>query len=252
MLSQVKNHHRNFMDGKSLPVCESRLIELRGVTKAYDVAAGKFLALKEVGMQVDAGEFVAVVGKSGSGKSTLINMITGIDNPTSGEVFVASTPIHALNQEQLAVWRGKNVGIVFQFFQLLPTLTVVENVVLPMDFCNTFPVSERRDRAISLLEKVGIAEQADKLPSDLSGGQQQRAAIARALANDPPLLLADEPTGNLDSQTSEAIMQLFTDLAAEGKTVVMVTHERDLSGYFTRTVILSDGTIVSNTGGQNG
>jgi len=245
MLSQVQNHHRNFMEGKSLPVCESRLIELSGVTKAYDVAAGKFLALKGIDMQVDAGEFVAVVGKSGSGKSTLINMITGIDNPTSGEVFVASTPVHALDQEQLAVWRGKNVGIVFQFFQLLPTLTVAENVVLPMDFCNTFPVSERRERAISLLEKVGIAEQADKLPAALSGGEQQRAAIARALANDPPLLVADEPTGNLDSQTSDAVIQLFANLAKEGKTVVMVTHERDLSRYFTRSITLSDGVVVT-------
>lgn len=251
MLTQVLQNHHRLIEGETLPVRESRLIELRGVTKAYDVAAGKFMALKGIDMEVDEGEFVAVVGKSGSGKSTLINMITGIDNPTSGEVFVASTPVHTLNQEQLAVWRGKNVGIVFQFFQLLPTLTVAENVVLPMDFCNTFPVSERRERAISLLEKVGIAEQADKLPSDLSGGQQQRAAIARALANDPPLLLADEPTGNLDSQTSEAVMQLFADLAAEGKTVVMVTHERDLNRYFTRTVILSDGTVVSNVGGQN-
>lgn len=252
MLTQFLQNHHRLIEGEALPVRETRLIELRGVTKAYDVAAGKFMALKGIDMEVDEGEFVAVVGKSGSGKSTLINMIAGIDNPTSGEVFVASTPVHALNQEQLAVWRGKKVGIVFQFFQLLPTLTVAENVVLPMDFCNTFPVSERRERAISLLEKVGIAEQADKLPSDLSGGQQQRAAIARALANDPPLLLADEPTGNLDSQTSEAVMQLFADLAAEGKTVVMVTHERDLRRYFTRTVILSDGTIVSNVGGQNG
>ena len=249
MQTHLKNHH---LIKEVLPVRESRLIELHGVTKAYDVAAGKFMALKGIDMQVDAGEFVAVVGKSGSGKSTLIDMITGIDNPTSGEVFVTSTPVHALDQEQLAVWRGKNVGIVFQFFQLLPTLTIVENVVLPMDFCNTFPVSERRERAMSLLEKVGIAEQADKLPSDLSGGQQQRAAIARALANDPPLLLADEPTGNLDSQTSDAVMRLFADLAAEGKTVVMVTHERDLSRYFTRTVMLSDGNIVSNVGGQNG
>ncbi len=252
MLTLLRSHHRNLIEGEALPVRASRLIELRGVTKAYDVAAGKFMALKGIDMEVDEGEFVAVVGKSGSGKSTLINMITGIDNPTSGEVFVTSTPVHALNQEQLAIWRGKNVGIVFQFFQLLPTLTVAENVVLPMDFCNTFPVGERRDRAISLLEKVGIAEQADKLPSDLSGGQQQRAAIARALANDPPLLLADEPTGNLDSQTSEAVMRLFADLAAEGKTVVMVTHERDLSRYFTRTVMLSDGKIVSNVGWQNG
>jgi len=246
MLSQVKNHHREFMEGKSLPVRESRLIEMNGVSKAYEVAAGEFLALKEVNMRVDEGEFVAVVGKSGSGKSTLINMITGIDNPTSGEVFVASTPVHALNQEQLAVWRGKNVGIVFQFFQLLPTLTVAENVVLPMDFCNVYSPRERRERAIALLNKVGIAEQADKLPAALSGGEQQRAAIARALANDPPLLAADEPTGNLDSHTSEAIMQLFADLAKEGKTVVMVTHERDLSRYFTRSITLSDGCIVSN------
>jgi len=229
-----------------LPVRESRLIEMNGVSKAYEVAAGEFLALKEVNMRVDEGEFVAVVGKSGSGKSTLINMITGIDNPTSGEVFVASTPVHALNQEQLAVWRGKNVGIVFQFFQLLPTLTVAENVVLPMDFCNVYSPRERRERAIALLNKVGIAEQADKLPAALSGGEQQRAAIARALANDPPLLAADEPTGNLDSHTSEAIMQLFADLAKEGKTVVMVTHERDLSRYFTRSITLSDGCIVSN------
>ena len=196
-------------------------------------------------MQADAGEFVAVVGKSGSGKSTLINMITGIDTPTSGEVFVASAPVHELDQEQLAVWRGRNVGIVFQFFQLLPTLTVAENIVLPMDFCNTFPVNERRVRAISLLEKVGIAEQADKLPADLSGGQQQRAAIARALANDPPLIVADEPTGNLDSATSDAVMGLFANLAAEGKTVLMVTHERDLSRYFTRSVALADGVIVN-------
>jgi len=227
------------------PLVENRLIELKKVSKAYNVAAGKFLALKEVDMGADAGEFVAVVGKSGSGKSTLINMITGIDTPTSGEVFVASTPVHELDQEQLAVWRGRNVGVVFQFFQLLPTLTVAENIILPMDFCNTFPVNERRARAISLLEKVGIAEQADKLPADLSGGQQQRAAIARALANDPPLIVADEPTGNLDSHTSDAVMDLFANLAAEGKTVLMVTHERDLSRFFTRSIALADGVIVN-------
>jgi putative ABC transport system ATP-binding protein len=231
------------------PLAENHLIELKKVSKAYNVAAGKFLALKEVDMQVDAGEFVAVVGKSGSGKSTLINMITGIDTPTSGEVFVASTPVHELDQEQLAVWRGRNVGVVFQFFQLLPTLTVAENIILPMDFCNTFPVNERRGRAISLLEKVGIAEQADKLPADLSGGQQQRAAIARALANDPPLIVADEPTGNLDSATSDAVMQLFANLAAEGKTVLMVTHERDLTQYFTRSIALADGMIASEARG---
>ncbi len=252
MLDLVKNHHRNFMEGNVLPVRESRLIELNDVTKAYDVAAGKFLALKGIDMQVDEGEFVAVVGKSGSGKSTLINMITGIDSPSSGEVFVASTPVHALDQEQLAVWRGKNVGIVFQFFQLLPTLTVAENVVLPMDFCKVYSPRERRERAIALLDKVGIRGQADKLPSALSGGEQQRAAIARALANDPPLLVADEPTGNLDSQTSDAVIQLFANLAKEGKTVVMVTHERDLSRYFTRSITLSDGEVLRDNGGKHG
>lgn len=233
----------------AMPVAERPLIELNKVSKAYDVAAGKFLALKEVDMQASAGEFVAVVGKSGSGKSTLINMITGIDTPTSGEVFVAETPVHTMDQEQLAAWRGRNVGIVFQFFQLLPTLTIAENIILPMDFCNTFPVNERRARATSLLEKVGIAEQADKLPADLSGGQQQRAAIARAMANDPPLIVADEPTGNLDSVTSDAVMQLFANLAAEGKTVLMVTHERDLSRFFTRSIALADGKIVKGTNG---
>ncbi len=223
---------------------ETKLIELNGVSKAYDVAAGKFLALKNVDMQVGAGEFVAVVGKSGSGKSTLINMITGIDSPTSGEIFVAATPVHNLNQEQLAVWRGQNVGVVFQFFQLLPTLTVSENIILPMDFCGVIPARERKDRGFALLEKVGIVEQADKLPSDLSGGQQQRAAIARALANDPPIIVADEPTGNLDSHTSDAVMQLFSELAAEGRTVVMVTHERDLTRFFTRSITLADGAII--------
>ena len=250
MIAQMRNGHRSLTGGAELPVRESRLIELNGVTKAYETGAGtgagRFLALRGIDMQVDAGEFIAVVGKSGSGKSTLINMITGIDNPTSGEVFVASTPIHALNQEQLAVWRGKNVGVVFQFFQLLPTLTVAENIVLPMDFCDVHPVRQRRERAMALLAKVGITEQADKLPANLSGGQQQRAAIARALANDPPILVADEPTGNLDSQTSDAVLQLFADLAAEGKTVVMVTHERDLSRHVTRSILLSDGLIMSS------
>ncbi len=222
------------------------VIDLRCVSKVYEVAAGRFLALNNANLQVNAGEFVAIVGRSGSGKSTLINMITGIDKPTSGEIVVGETPVHQLNQERLSVWRGKNIGIVFQFFQLLPTLTIAENVMLPMDFCNTYPVRQRRERALQLLEKVGIAEQADKLPSDLSGGQQQRAAIARALANDPPLLLADEPTGNLDSHTADAVMQLFADLTMEGKTVVMVTHERDLARFFTRFITLIDGCIAED------
>ena len=222
------------------------VIQLRRVTKAYQTGTKAFTALDDINLLICRGEFTAVVGRSGSGKSTLINMITGIDVPSSGEVIVGETPIHQLDQERLAIWRGKNVGIVFQFFQLLPTLTVAENVMLPMDFCNTFPPRQRRERALSLLERVGIVDQADKLPADLSGGQQQRAAIARALANDPKLVVADEPTGNLDSQTTDAVMQLFAGLAAEGKTVVMVTHERDLAHFFTRFISLTDGRITAN------
>lgn len=220
------------------------LIELCAVTKNYTTMAGTFPALKAIDITIDQGEFVAVVGKSGSGKSTLINVITGIDTPTSGEVLVAATPVHALDQETLAEWRGKNVGIVFQFFQLLPTLTVLENVMLPMDFCATVPANQQQQRALALLEKVGIAEQAHKLPATLSGGQQQRAAIARSLANDPALLVADEPTGNLDSQTAHAVMGIFAQLVADGKTVVMVTHEREFQHYFSRTLVLADGSIV--------
>ena len=221
------------------------LILLKNVFKTYETTSGSFAALKNVSLEVQSGEFLAVIGKSGSGKSTLINVLTGIDSASSGEIYVASTAVHALDQEQLAIWRGKNIGVIFQFFQLLPTLTVAENVMLPMDFCQTYPAHKRRERAISLLKKVGIADQADKLPADLSGGQQQRAAIARALANDPPILVADEPTGNLDSQTAEAVMQSFKDLTMEGKTVIMVTHERDTSRYFTRSLKLADGAVVN-------
>lgn len=223
-----------------------RLIVLERVSKRYKTPSGSFAALREVSLEVGEGEFVAVVGKSGSGKSTLINMIAGIDSPSSGEVRVASTAVHALDQERLAIWRGKTIGVVFQFFQLLPTLTVAENVMLPMDFCRTYPAGERRSRALKLLGQVGIVDQADKLPGDLSGGQQQRAAIARALANDPPILVADEPTGNLDSHTSDDIMKSFAELAAGGKTVVVVTHERDLSRFFTRSITLADGVVVAD------
>jgi len=222
-------------------------VSMSHVFKYYETPSGPFGALKDVDLEVHQGEFIAVVGRSGSGKSTLINVLTGIDTPTSGEVYVGPTAVHKLDEEQLAVWRGKNVGVIFQFFQLLPTLTVAENVMLPMDFCNTYPPSERRPRTMALLKKLGIAEQADKLPADLSGGQQQRAAIARALANDPPLLVADEPTGNLDSGTSKDVLQFFVDLTHEGKTVVMVTHERDWTRYFTRTVMLADGGIAAVT-----
>ena len=217
------------------------LIDLRNVTKVY----GNFTALRGIQFQVDAGEFVAVVGKSGSGKSTLLNILSGIDSPTSGEVIINGAPVHRMNQNQVAIWRGKHVGVVFQFFQLLPTLTVIENVMLPMDFCNTYPSRERKAYASSLLERFGIVDQADKLPAMLSGGQQQRAAMARALANDPPIIVADEPTGNLDSHTAEAVLQLFQNLAASGKTIVMVTHERDITDLVARSITLSDGEIVA-------
>lgn len=222
------------------------MIQLNQIVKTYQTAAGKFTALKEIDLQVDEGEFIAVVGKSGSGKSTLLNMLTGIDRPTSGEVRVGSTAVHGLSEGEIAIWRGRNVGLVFQFFQLLPTLTVIENVMLPMDFCNTFPAGERRDRAMQLLERVGIADQAGKLPAALSGGEQQRVAIARALANNPPIIVADEPTGNLDSHTAESVYQLFEGLVADGKTVLVVTHEQDMTERVNRTITLADGKIVND------
>ncbi|MES2049534.1 MAG: ABC transporter ATP-binding protein [Pseudomonadota bacterium] len=223
------------------------LIALKDVSKIYETASGSFTALKKINLEIRQAEFVAVVGKSGSGKSTLMNVMTGIDHASSGEIFIGTTAVHALKQSELAAWRGKNIGIIFQFFQLLPSLTIAENVMLPMDFCNTYPAHERRPRAIALLTKLGIAEQADKLPSALSGGQQQRAAIARALANDPQILVADEPTGNLDTETANSIMQLFAQLVVEGKTVLMVTHERDYSHYFSRSITLADGVICDTT-----
>jgi putative ABC transport system ATP-binding protein len=239
----------------SIPSPVPPLMVLKDLVKRYPTSSGTLCALKGINLAVQAGEFVAVVGKSGSGKSTLLNLVSGIDGVSSGEVWIDAAPVHRMTQSQLATWRGKNMGVVFQFFQLLPTLTVAENVMLPMDFCNTWPGRERRARALALLAKLGIAEQADKLPSALSGGQQQRAAIARALANDPPILVADEPTGNLDSDTTIEIMQLFARLVADGKTVLMVTHERDFSPYFTRTITLVDGAIAAapsavHAGGQ--
>ena len=220
------------------------LIELRKVQKVYSTAAGPFNTLKDINLQVDRGEFVAVIGKSGSGKSTLINMITGIDRPTTGQVFIGDTAIHTLKEGQLAAWRGRTIGIIFQFFQLLPTLSVIENVMLPMDFCRLYSMRERKERAMHLLEQVEMAEQADKLPAALSGGQQQRVAIARALATDPPILVADEPTGNLDSKTAASVFHLFESLVAGGKTILMVTHDQDLAKRATRTVIISDGQII--------
>ena len=221
------------------------MIDLREVNKYYKTAIGDFHALNSIDLQILGGEFVSVIGKSGSGKSTLLNMITGIDRPTSGEVFVNGMAVHELNENRMARWRGKNLGIVFQFFQLLPTISVVENIMLPMDFCRTFPMRVREKRALGLLEMVELADHAYKLPTALSGGQQQRVAIARALANDPPIVIADEPTGNLDSKTAESVFALFNDLVSKGKTIIIVTHDSSLARRTHRTALITDGEIVN-------
>jgi len=219
------------------------LIVIDHLVKEYATGAGPVRVLSDVSMRVQPGEFVAVVGASGSGKSTLINMITGIDRPTGGDVTVAGERLNKLDENAMARWRGRHVGVIFQFFQLLPALTIVENVVLPMDFCNTWPVGERTERAMHLLEQVEMADQAHKLPGAVSGGQKQRAAIARALANDPPLLVGDEPTGNLDSRTADRIFGLFGDLVGQGKTLVMVTHDREIAHRAPRVIKVADGRI---------
>ncbi len=221
------------------------IIDLREVNKYYKTAVGDYHALESVDLQINAGEFVSIIGKSGSGKTTLLNMITGIDRPTTGEVWVNSTAVHGLNENKMARWRGKNLGIVFQFFQLLPMISVIENIMLPMDFCRTYPLNERRKRAMELLELVELADHAHKLPTALSGGQQQRVAIARALANDPPVVIADEPTGNLDSKTAESVFALFNDLVAKGKTIIIVTHDSGLAKRTHRTALIADGEIVN-------
>ena len=228
----------------------SPLIDLNNVTKVYKTDAGLFLALKNIDLHVNEGEFVAIIGKSGSGKTTLINMITGLDRPTEGEILVNGEKIEKLGENQLAIWRGRTIGVVFQFFQLLPTLTALENVMLPMDFCATPAFTERRDRARELLNLMEIEEQANKLPAKLSGGQQQRVAIARALATDPPILAADEPTGNLDSKTSAGVFALFERLTSLGKTILMVTHDPDLARRATRQLHIADGVIVSDVNGN--
>ena len=225
-------------------ISNSHLIDLQNVVKAYATPVGDFLALKSVSLRVGAGEFVSVIGKSGSGKSTLVNMVSGIDRPTSGVVCIDNVPVHTLKEGPMAAWRGRTVGVIFQFFQLLPMLTCLENIMLPMDFCHLYKEGERKTRALHLLELVEMADQANKMPSELSGGQQQRVAIARALANDPPILLADEPTGNLDSKTADSIFRLFETLVADGRTILMVTHERDLARRTSRIITLADGEIV--------
>jgi len=243
-MSMFKFLSKQMFKERDLHRYDEYLIQLRDVVKAYETEAGEFLALKNIKLSIGEGEFVGVIGKSGSGKSTLINMVSGIDRPTKGEISIGGAPVHTYNEGEMAKWRGRNLGIVFQFFQLLPVLTVLENVMLPMDFCHLYSPVKRRKRAYEVLELVGVSEQANKLPSQLSGGEQQRVAIARALANDPPIILADEPTGNLDSKTSERVFHLFEALVAGGKTIVMVTHDSDQAKRVKRTIIIADGEII--------
>ena len=226
------------------PEGKDPLIKLSQVSKVYRNAAGSFSALKDINVNFYEGEFIGVIGKSGSGKSTLVNMITGIDRPTQGEVVVDGRNIHAMKEGKQARWRGLNLGVVFQFFQLLPMLTLIENVLLPMDFCNKYDPADRPDRAMNLLEMVGLGDVAQKLPGSLSGGQQQSAAIARAMANDPPIIVADEPTGNLDAKTADSVYDKFSALAGEGRTIIMITHDPEIEHRLSRTILLSDGEVI--------
>ena len=217
------------------------------VGKCYDTGAGRFNALLPLDLTFRAGEFVGLVGPSGSGKSTLLNLLGGIDHPSSGRVTIAGTTISELSESELAEFRGNNIGIVFQFFQLVPTLTVLENVILAMDFVGTIPRNQRSERALALLDQMGIKRHSDKLPAKLSGGEQQRVAIARALANDPPILIADEPTGNLDSENSDTITSLFAECAKAGRLVIVATHETQKLDHFSRIIALRDGALDLDT-----
>lgn len=231
---------------------DSLIIQLENVGKKYDAGGQEFWALRNINLKIHQGEFVAVVGKSGSGKSTLLNLLGGIDSPTTGTVQIHDEIINRYNENQLGVFRGKHIGIIFQFFQLMPTLTVLENVIMPMDFTNLVPKSKRQEKAKSLLEKVGLENHAQKYPAALSGGEQQRAAIARALANDPELIFADEPTGNLDTNTTEQIFALLKSVSDEGKTFVLVTHNNELAERCSRIICMKDGKISSDTFGETG
>lgn len=247
-------HSRSSYDGNALRSLtrewgedkgSDELIQMRDVVKTFKNAAGEFTVLHGIDLTINRGDFVAIVGKSGSGKSTLLNMITGIDHPTDGQVVIGGTDIYKLTESQRSLWRGKNLGIVFQFFQLLPMLTLLENVMLPMDYVSMYDFDERPKRAMALLEMVGLEKQAHTLPLAVSTGQQQAAAIARALATNPPLLVADEPTGNLDSHAADAIIDLFEELVENGKTIVMVTHDPSMTSRTSRTITISDGVLIN-------
>ena len=225
------------------PTAAPAIIDLRQLCKSYHTPAGKMPALRGLDLTVAPGEFIAVMGKSGAGKSTLVNMITGIDQPDSGEIHIAGTEVHHLSEDARARWRGLNLGVVFQFFQLLPSINLIKNVTIPMEFCGVFSKKERRERALHILDQVGLADHVYKRPSEISGGQQQRVAVARALANDPPILIADEPTGNLDSRTSDEIMDLFESMVAQGKTLLIVTHDKSVAARAARQVKIVDGLI---------
>ena len=229
------------------------IISLKNIVKAFPVGDDEVTVLHDISLDIHPGEFVSIVGPSGNGKSTLLNMVTGIDRPTDGEVIVTGRKVHKMSENQLAKWRGRDVGIIFQFFQMLPSLSLVQNVSLPMDFMGKYGRSERRQRAMDLLDMVGLADQANKLPSMVSGGQQQRAAIARALATDPQLLVADEPTGNLDAETAGQVFELFLKLVEEqGKTMLMVTHDKQLAGRIPRQIEIVNGRIASDISTANG
>jgi len=231
---------------QSIHASEGALIELRSLSKSYITPAGRTPALRGVNLSISPGEFAVVRGKSGAGKSTLVNMIVGIDRPDQGEIWVAGVAVHQLSEDELARWRGKNLGVVFQFFQLLPSIDLVQNVMMPMEFLGLYTPKERRQRALNLLEHVGLGGHTHKRPAEISGGQQQRVAIARALANDPPILVADEPTGNLDSRTSNEILDLFSFLNTQGKTLLIVTHDKNVAARASREIEIADGQIISS------
>jgi putative ABC transport system ATP-binding protein len=229
----------------SKPEYDGPIIKVSGLTKKYVTAGGEILALDNVNLTIQPGEFVVVTGKSGAGKTTLVNMIAALDHHTAGEIWVAGHPVHNLGMERSARWRGRNIGVVFQTFELLPTLTVQQNIMLPMDLARRFPIRQQRKRSMMLLEQVGIAEHARKPPTAVSGGQQQRIAIARAMANDPPILVADEPTGSLDSTTASAVLDVFEALAAQGKTIFLVTHDQDIAQRADHLITLADGKVIA-------